>query len=118
MCPCDEHEPVHRRAGRYAPLVIDGTERAERIRLLTETMVASGADRDQVAAELLRRTDSPISVIKAVADATGIGLGDAKSVVHRNLTTEACEAAENLWDELLDGIREFQEPSTGTDPAR
>ncbi|KAB1153325.1 hypothetical protein F6X68_14415 [Micromonospora sp. AMSO12t] len=86
----------------------DRAERAERIRLLTEmarTMLASGADGDQVAKELLRRTDSPISAIKAVADATGVGLGDAKWVVHRNLNPEVRQAAESLWDELLDGIR-------------
>lgn len=99
--PCPGPETVW----RYALFV---TEKAERIRLLTlmaRTMLASGADADQVAKELLRRTDSPISAIKAVADATGMGLGDAKWVVHRNLNPEVREAAESLWDELLDGIR-------------
>ncbi|MFC7545913.1 hypothetical protein [Plantactinospora sp. GCM10030261] len=90
------------------------TDRMERIRLLTEiarAMLASGADADQLAQELLRRTDSPISAIKAVADATGMGLGDAKWVVHRNLNPQVRKAAEGLWDELLDGVRKLQESS-------
>ncbi|HEU5109184.1 MAG TPA: hypothetical protein VFT95_11635 [Micromonosporaceae bacterium] len=89
----------------------DEAERAGRVRLLTviaQAMRASGADADQIAAELLRRSDSPILVIKAVADATGLGLGDAKWVVHRNLKAEAREAAERLWDDLLDDITELQ----------
>ncbi|MBQ1038828.1 hypothetical protein [Micromonospora sp. C81] len=81
-------------------------------------MLTSGADADQVARELLRRTDSPISAIKAVADATGMGLGEAKWVVHRNLNPGVREAAENLWDDLLDGISRFQEPPSTPDPAR
>jgi ribosomal protein L7/L12 len=96
-------------------------ELAERIRLLTEVarqMLASGADADQVAEELLRSGDSPISVIKAVADATGIGLGDAKWVVHRNISPKIREAAETLWDDLLDGLRQFQEPASEPDPPR
>ncbi|MER7471260.1 hypothetical protein [Micromonospora sp. NPDC000018] len=48
---------------------------------MARRMMGSGADADQVAKELLRRTDSPISVIKAVADATGMGLDDAKGLV-------------------------------------
>lgn len=97
-------------AQRYAHPVID---RVERIRFLAEmarVMQASGADADQVAQELLRRTDSPISAIKAVADATGMALGDAKWVVHRNLNPQVRKAAEGLWDELLDGVRQLNEP--------
>ncbi|MEV4715447.1 hypothetical protein [Micromonospora sp. NPDC049374] len=96
------------------------TDRAERIRLLTEmarTLLASGVDADQVAKELLRRTDSPISAIKAVADATGMGLGDAKWVVHRNLHPKLREAAESVWDELLDGMSESPESRGATDSA-
>ncbi|MFK4246134.1 hypothetical protein ACI2KV_24970 [Micromonospora chokoriensis] len=88
-------------------------DRVERIRFLAEmarVMQASGADADQVAQELLRRTDSPISAIKAVADATGMALGDAKWVVHRNLNPQVRKAAEGLWDELLDGVRQLNEP--------
>jgi ribosomal protein L7/L12 len=66
-------------------------------------LLASGADADQVAKELLRRTDSPISAIKAIVDAAGLGLGDAKWVVHRNLSPEVREAAVRLWDDLLGG---------------
>ncbi|MGC5310256.1 hypothetical protein [Micromonospora zamorensis] len=90
----------------------DSAARAERIRLLSEmaqTMLASGADEDQVAQQLLRHTGSPISTIKAVADATGMGLGNAKWVVHRNLNSQMSEAAESLWDELLEGIKQLQE---------
>jgi ribosomal protein L7/L12 len=88
-------------ARRYALLMAEtgGTESAERIRALTEMaqmMVASGADADQVATELLRRTDSPTSTIKAMINANGMGLGDAKRVVHRNLDPEVREAAESL----------------------
>ncbi|MER7333609.1 MULTISPECIES: hypothetical protein [unclassified Micromonospora] len=94
---------------------------AERIRLLTEMarrMLGSGADADQAAKELLRRTDSPISVIKAVADATGMGLADAKGIVHRNLNSDVRKATESLWDELLDGVSQLQEPSSEPGPAR
>ncbi|MFV2083987.1 hypothetical protein [Micromonospora sp. LOL_021] len=74
-------------------------------------MLTSGTDADQVAKELLQRTDSPISAIKAVADATGMSLGDAKWVVHRNLYPEVREAAEKFWDDLLDGVDRSQEPT-------
>ncbi|MEV4351139.1 hypothetical protein AB0J83_42320 [Actinoplanes sp. NPDC049596] len=85
----------------------EASERARRIGLLTDVaraMVARGADPDQIAGELLRRSDSPISVIKAVKDATGMTLGDAKWVVHRNLAPEVRAAAENLWHDLVDGL--------------
>jgi ribosomal protein L7/L12 len=88
---------------------------------LTETarqLLASGADADQVAKELLRRADSPTSAIKAIVDATGLGLGDAKWVVHRNLSLDVREAAERLWDDLLDGLRQFQEPPSEPDQTR
>ncbi|MEO3927732.1 hypothetical protein ABGB07_28265 [Micromonosporaceae bacterium B7E4] len=49
------------------------------------------------------------SAIKAVADAAGMGLGDAKWVVHRNLNPQVRKAAESLWGELLDGISQLQE---------
>ncbi|MFK3984250.1 hypothetical protein ACI2K4_28245 [Micromonospora sp. NPDC050397] len=97
----------------------DRAERATRIHVMTEmarAILTSGADEDQVAKELLRRTDSPISAIKAVADATGMGLSDAKWVVHRNLNPEVREAAENLWDDLLDAIGRSQEPPDMPDP--
>jgi hypothetical protein len=56
---------------------------AEQREILTEvarTMRASGADVDQIAQALLRRTDSPIAAIRAVVEGTGLGLGDAKWV--------------------------------------
>ena len=97
---------------RYAS---DVTLMAERIRLLTEMaerMLAAGADTDQVAIELLRRSGSPVSAIKALRDATGMGLGDAKWVVHRNLAPQTREAAEGLWDDLLDGLAQLREAPT------
>ena len=98
----------------------DAAERAERIRLLTESaraMLAAGADADQTARELLRRTDSPISAIKAIADSTGLGLADAKWVVHRNLAPEVRTAAEKLWSDLLDGLAQSDERPGGPKPA-
>ena len=95
----------------------DAAERAERIRLLTESaraMLAAGADADQTARELLRRTDSPIS---AIADSTGLGLADAKWVVHRNLAPEVRTAAEKLWSDLLDGLAQSDERPGGPKPA-
>jgi ribosomal protein L7/L12 len=67
-------------------------------------MRASGADVDQIAQALLGRTDSPITAIRAVVEGTGLGLGDAKWVVHRNLDPEVRTAAEHLWDELIDAM--------------
>lgn len=93
----------------------------ERTRLLTamaQAMLTSGADEDQVAKELLRRSGSTISVIKAIADATGMGLGDAKWVVHRNLNPEVREAAESLWDDQLGSIAQFQERPGVSKPER
>ncbi|MBB2947760.1 ribosomal protein L7/L12 [Actinoplanes lutulentus] len=96
-------------------------ERAERIRLLTEMariLLAAGADEDQIASELLRRTDSPVSVIKAVHDATGMDLGEAKWVVHRNLDPGVRRAAESLWQDLLDGIAQLHESPSAPDSDR
>jgi len=107
--------------GETAEKVGQAAERARRIRLLTEmarTMLVAGANEDQIARELLRRTDSPISAIKAVANATGMNLGDAKWVVHRNLDPEVREAAEALWRDLLDGLAQFEELPDEPDPDR
>ncbi|MFI7543858.1 hypothetical protein [Actinoplanes sp. NPDC049599] len=99
----------------------DAAERAARIRLLTEsarTMLAAGADADDIARELLRRTDSPISAIKAISDSTGLGLADAKGVVHRNLAPETRKAAENLWSDLLDALEQIHERPNGPESGR
>jgi ribosomal protein L7/L12 len=85
----------------------------EQRKILTEmarTMRASGADMDQIAQALLRRSNSPIAAIRAVASGTGLGLGDAKWVVHRNLDPEVRAAAESLWDELIDAMTTFEQP--------
>jgi hypothetical protein len=53
---------------------------AEQRKVLTEVargMRAAGADVDQIAQALLRRTDSPIAAIRAVREGAGLGLGDA-----------------------------------------
>ncbi|MFG2044979.1 hypothetical protein [Dactylosporangium sp. NPDC048998] len=79
------------------------------IRRLTEAarpMVAGGASPDQVARHLLLRGGPPIAVIKAVADATGTELADAKWIVHRNLDPAVRAAAEDLWDDLLNAIHD------------
>lgn len=101
--------------------MIDRAEKMERIRILTDVaraMLASGADADQTAKELLRRTDSPISAIKAFADAIGLDLGDAKWVVHRNLNPEVRKSAEKLWDDLLNGVTQLQESPDAPHSAR
>jgi ribosomal protein L7/L12 len=81
-------------------------------------MLAAGADADDIARELLRRTESPISAIKAISDSTGLGLADAKWVVHRNLAPETRKAAENLWGDLLDALEQIQEGPSGPEPGR
>ena len=81
-------------------------------------MLAAGADADDIARELLRRTDSPISAIKAISDSIGLGLADAKWVVHRNLAPETRKAAENLWGDLLDALEQINEKPSGPEPDR
>ncbi|GIF22436.1 ribosomal protein L7/L12 [Actinoplanes tereljensis] len=85
----------------------DAEARVKQVRLLAEMarqMVAAGAGADEIARELLRHTDSPIQAIKSLADGTGMGLGDAKWVVHRNLDARVRAAAEELWQGLVDGF--------------
>ncbi|MEU4620686.1 hypothetical protein AB0G04_12010 [Actinoplanes sp. NPDC023801] len=97
----------------------DAAERVARIRFLTEAaraMLAAGAD--DIARELLRRTDSPISAIKAISDSTGLGLADAKWIVRRNLTPETRKAAENLWGDLFDALEHIHERLSGPEPGR
>jgi ribosomal protein L7/L12 len=81
-------------------------------------MLAAGADADDIARELLRRTDSPISAIKAISDSTGLGLAYAKWFVHRNLAPEIRKAAENLWGDLLDALEQTHERPGGLEPGR
>ena len=81
-------------------------------------MLSAGADVDDIARELLRRTDSPISAIKAIADSTGLGLADAKWVVHRNLAPETRTAAENLWRDLVDAFEQTSDGPSGPEPGR
>ncbi len=81
-------------------------------------MRAAGADADDIARELLRRTDSPIFAIKAISDGTGLGLADAKRVVHRNLASETRKAAETLWADLLDALEQIRESPSEPVPGR
>ena len=69
-------------------------------------MLASGASADQVAAELLRLSGSPILAIKAIAALTDMGIGDAKRIVHRNLDPEVRAATERLWADAIDAFEE------------
>ncbi|MDI6106057.1 hypothetical protein QLQ12_46605 [Actinoplanes sp. NEAU-A12] len=99
----------------------EAAERAARIRFLPEsarTMLAAGADADDIARELLRRTDSPISAIKAISDSTGLCLADAKWVVHRNLAPGTRNATEKLWSDLLDALAPARESPTGPEADR
>jgi ribosomal protein L7/L12 len=106
---------------RYAFSVGQMAEKAERDRLLTELAQAAwaaGADADRIARELLRQSDSPIAVIKAIRAVTGMGLGEAKWAVHRNLDPKVRESAEELWRDLLDGLAQLQESDSVPDPDR
>jgi hypothetical protein len=117
-CKCaaemDDDRLVQTSSRRYALLVTNRADRAERIQLLTETarlMLASGADADQVAKELLRRTDSPISVIKAIACATGLGLGRWQVGRPPQPQPGGSRGGGESWADLLNGFRRFQEPA-------
>jgi hypothetical protein len=88
---------------------MEDAERRTKRRRLTEVaqaMHAAGADVDQIARELLRRTpaESPIMAIASLSAATGLFLGDAKETVYRNLEPAVRTAAENLWAEILDEL--------------
>jgi ribosomal protein L7/L12 len=74
---------------------------AERARTLT----ADGVGGDDLARDLLSRTTFPIAVIKALVSGAGLSLGEAKTVVHRNLEPDAREAAEKLWADLRAAAR-------------
>jgi hypothetical protein len=98
----------------------DLDEFRERSRLLVEVarpMFASGADADQVAAELLRLFSSPILAIKAMTAATGMGIGDAKWIVHRNLDPEVRAATERLWADAIDALEGADQPPAEDDRA-
>jgi hypothetical protein len=93
----------------------------ERSRLLVEVarpMFAPGVDADQVAAELLRLSGSPFLAIKAIAAATGMGIGDAKWIVHRNLDPGVRAATERLWADAIDAVEEADRPPAEGDRAR
>ncbi|GAB3835315.1 hypothetical protein ACFPIJ_11720 [Dactylosporangium cerinum] len=99
----------------------DLDEFRERSHLLAEVarpMIASGAGADEVAAELLRISGSPILTIRAIAAATGMGNGQAKWIVHRNLEPEVRAAAERLWADAVDAFEDVNHPPAEDDAAR
>jgi ribosomal protein L7/L12 len=48
---------------------------------------------------------APIDSIRAIRDAYGVRLGEAKALVHPNLSTDEQAAAERLWDAAEDALR-------------
>jgi len=58
------------------------------------------------------------AAIRAVVEGTGLSLGDAKWVVHRNLDPEVRTAAEHLWDELIGAMMTVEQPPTDPNATR
>jgi len=70
--------------------------------------VTSGGTLDQAAQVVLARTTSPIDAIKALRAAQpGLSLADAKPLVHRQLPAHLQRAAEQLWDDLEQAVRQI-----------
>jgi len=53
---------------------------------------------EEAAADAIALGTPPIEVIKQLIERFGLGLGEAKETVHRNLSSEQQVAAEALWD--------------------
>jgi hypothetical protein len=71
------------------------------------TGVLRGAVLDDLARELVRdRHRSSIDAIKALRSGASLGLGEAKAVVHGNLSQKAQASAEQLWDAAEAGLRD------------
>jgi ribosomal protein L7/L12 len=58
-----------------------------------------GLSDDETARALIEAGASPTEAIKAVRAECEVSLGDAKALVHRNLSAEQQRTAERLWDE-------------------
>ena len=68
---------------------------------LARDLTGAGSTPDEVARELLKHTTFPIAAIKALRAGAGLGLTEAKTVVHRNLEPAVREVAERMWENLL-----------------
>lgn len=70
---------------------------------VVRTSLEAGDTLDQIAHSLVRDQKlAPIPAIKAMRTGANMTTGEAKEVVHRNLSLEQQAAAERLWDELID----------------
>lgn len=63
-----------------------------------KALALRGRSPEEVAAQLIAAGTTPIRAIKAVREVFGLGLGEAKAVVHPNLPPSHRQAAEVLWD--------------------
>lgn len=64
--------------------------------------LAAGDTADEVARTLVvDQQVSAIEAIKALRAGGNMSLGDAKEIVHRNLSPERQASAERLWDEAI-----------------
>jgi|GEM_PF-6513313 len=65
-----------------------------------------GMNVDDTARSLLAAGASPIDAIKAIRIAFDLDLGEAKVVVHRNLSARDQATAEQLWNAAEQAIRD------------
>jgi ribosomal protein L7/L12 len=68
-------------------------------------VLAGGGSVDDAAREAVRQAPSPIAAIKALRSGLGLSLTDARTAVHRHLDPAAQEAAEAMWEQLLNTAR-------------
>lgn len=68
---------------------------------------AEGMDTAHTSEILVTSGVTPIAAIKAIREAFGIGLGEAKAIVHGCLSEEQQAAAERLWDEAESALRDI-----------
>jgi ribosomal protein L7/L12 len=72
--------------------------------------LSDGGTLDQAAQAVLAATKSPIEAIRALREVQpGLSLADAKPLVHRNLPLRVQRAAEQLWDDLEQAVREIMD---------
>jgi ribosomal protein L7/L12 len=65
-----------------------------------------GATVDQAAQLLINDLNlDPIPAIKALRNGAGIGLSEAKEIVHRNLPVQDQRRAESLWDVIEGALK-------------
>jgi hypothetical protein len=70
---------------------------------IVRTSLKGGATPDQVAESLIRDHElEPIPAIRALRNGGDMKLGEAKQIVHRNLPLERQEAAEELWNKMME----------------